>query len=349
MTPLTLNPALRRFEALIGTGGIGSGMFVALSGNHTLGREESRGARIVDRRDYCKLHIIAHYVAVLMGRSFKVTPVGRVGSDAAGGRVVAEMSSAGMDLRHVHALDGEQTLYSICFLYPDGSGGNITTEDSACSRVDEAAVREAEPELREFGGRAMVLAAPEVPLAARRELLDLASRHGAFRAASFTSGEIQGARQSGMLGVIDYLAINIHEAAALASEAADASTGGIVEAAIASAKSCRSEMMVSITAGREGSWLWDGRELQHRPAFPVEVASTAGAGDAFVAGILSGIAAGLDPMEAHDLASLVAAYSVTSPHTIHPSLDREALREFAESVRAALPAEVDGMLSRSVR
>ena len=51
-----------RYRALIGVGGIGSGTFFALQGNETLGREESRLGRFLDRRDYCKLHIIAHYV-----------------------------------------------------------------------------------------------------------------------------------------------------------------------------------------------------------------------------------------------------------------------------------------------
>ena len=56
-----------RYRALIGTGGIGSGMFFALDGNHTLGREESRSGHFLDRRDYCKLHIVSHYVRRLLG------------------------------------------------------------------------------------------------------------------------------------------------------------------------------------------------------------------------------------------------------------------------------------------
>jgi hypothetical protein len=80
-TPLNTNPAAWRYKALIGTGGIGSGTFFALKGDHTLGREESRAGRFLDRRDYCKLHIIEHYVAVLLGTSFEsvrsVNPVSR--------------------------------------------------------------------------------------------------------------------------------------------------------------------------------------------------------------------------------------------------------------------------------
>lgn len=65
---------------MIGTGGIGSGMFFALQGNHTLGREESRAGVFLDRRDYCKLHIISHYVKVLLGPEFNVILAGLVAS-----------------------------------------------------------------------------------------------------------------------------------------------------------------------------------------------------------------------------------------------------------------------------
>jgi len=36
MRPLAIDPARLRYRALIGTGGIGWGMFFALNGNHTL-------------------------------------------------------------------------------------------------------------------------------------------------------------------------------------------------------------------------------------------------------------------------------------------------------------------------
>jgi hypothetical protein len=42
-----------RYEALIGTGGIGSGSFFLLDGDHTLGREESRKEYAARARDDC--------------------------------------------------------------------------------------------------------------------------------------------------------------------------------------------------------------------------------------------------------------------------------------------------------
>ena len=97
------------FRRLVGVGGIGTGMFFALEGNHDLGRNESRPGRFLDVRDYCKLHIVAQYPAVLLGARedtgpFHVVPVGKVGIDEVGLRLRAEMERAGMDVRFVDAV-----------------------------------------------------------------------------------------------------------------------------------------------------------------------------------------------------------------------------------------------------
>ena len=81
---LKFDPARLRYNGIIGTGGIGSGKFFVLNGDHTLGREESRSGHFLDINDYCKQHIILHYVKVLLGPSFEVIPVGKIGDDDIG-------------------------------------------------------------------------------------------------------------------------------------------------------------------------------------------------------------------------------------------------------------------------
>ena len=196
-------------------------MFMALEGNHTLGRNESRPARLLDYRDYCKLHIISHFVSVLAGaraagRPFHVLPIGNVGADVAGDRLRAEMAAAGMDMRFVSRVPDKSTLFSVCFLYPAGSGGNITTSDAAPASLTAGDIGRAEPVLRKYGRRAIALAAPEVPLSLRRHLLELGTQAGAFRVASFTPGEIGEAMASGMLRVADLVSLNEDEAVAIA-------------------------------------------------------------------------------------------------------------------------------------
>ena len=216
MNPRTLNANLSavRYRALIGTGGIGSGIFFALDGNHTLGREESRSGHFLDRRDYCKLHIVSHYVRRLLGSDFPVIPLGMVGADDVGERLLGEMMEVGLDIRYVGRAEGRGTLYALCLIYPDGSGGNVTENDSACAAVDAGWINRAENEFARFAGAGIALALPEVPLGARQKLLALGKAHGFLRVASFTTAEL--VELAGRLDEIDLLALNLDEAAALA-------------------------------------------------------------------------------------------------------------------------------------
>ena len=120
-------------------------MFFALDGNHTLGREESRSGHFLDRRDYCKLHIVSHYVCRLLGPGFPVIPLGMVGADEVGDRLLGEMAKVGLDLRYVGRAEGRGTLYALCLIYPDGSGGNVTENDSACAAVDAGWIAKPSP------------------------------------------------------------------------------------------------------------------------------------------------------------------------------------------------------------
>jgi fructose-1-phosphate kinase PfkB-like protein len=106
--------------------------------------------------------------------------------------------------------------------------------------------------------------------------------------------------------------------------------------------------VVTFTAIKGESWAWDGRRLSYRPAVPVEALSTAGAGDAFLAGMIAGIAIGLCVSEAHELASLVGSLSVTSPHTIHKGINRKTLFDCADLYDVALSERVKDVLSAPV-
>src|SRR5262245_22047417 len=125
------------YRQAVGIGGLGTGTFFALEGNHTLGRNESRSGRLLEVRDYCKLHIVIHYIAKLLGvgagANFQIFPMGAVGDDAAGEFVRQELVRVGIDTRFVETIRELPTLFSACFQYPDGSGGNVTASNSAAS------------------------------------------------------------------------------------------------------------------------------------------------------------------------------------------------------------------------
>jgi sugar/nucleoside kinase (ribokinase family) len=326
----------------MGVGGIGTGIIIALDGDHNLGRTESRMGRLLEARDYCKLHIVEHNLAALLRAAARpafcrVAAVGNVGADDAGASLLQQMSEAGIDTSHVHVEPEYRTLFSVSFLYPDKSGGNITIENSAASMLDHAHLESCRKELGAAGRRGIALCLPEVPLRARAEFLRIATDCGSYRVASFTSGEMKAARDLNLLSRVDLLALNREEAAALAG--AESGEGDLLEACLHAAVAANPDIRLMVSAGSQGVQVFDQGAWSHHPAVPVEVVSSAGAGDALLAGVIAGIVQGL-PLAARnqeheptalDLGLLAAAFSLTSPHTIHPGLSAHALQEFAES------------------
>ena len=158
----------------------------------------------------------------------------------------------------------------------------MTTADSASGRVDGAAIAEAEQVMAGAGASGIALAVPEVPLAAREALLDAAGRHGLFRAASFTRAEMAVARERGLIGKVDLLAVNLEEACAAAGvapryprirgreprvfggHARGADAEGLATAAARAISAEYPGLLISITAGASGSWSWSGTGLVHQ-------------------------------------------------------------------------------------
>jgi sugar/nucleoside kinase (ribokinase family) len=326
------------YKKIVGTGGIGSGLHFSLTGNETLGRNESRLGTLLPFKDYCKQHIILHYIAVLLdaqGRSFAVHPIGKVGNDDAGLALLQQMSSVGMNTRHVNVVDDKRTLFSVCFEYHDKSGGNITTDNSASNMVDASDIDkyfssddDADSEI--------ILAVPEVPVEARIRLLEWGRRRNALNVASVLSAEVREFAEAGGFANTDLLSINIDEAENIVSARA-ANGGDIVNSCVDQLTRYNSSISVLITEGAKGVHCFSEGRLTHYPVVPVNVVSTAGAGDALLAGTICGLCCGLalnsgaGEVSAVQVGSLVAALSVTSPDTINESINPSALREFAAS------------------
>jgi sugar/nucleoside kinase (ribokinase family) len=350
---------------LIGVGGIGTGIFFDLAGNHTLGRNESRPARLLDVRDYCKLHIVIHYVAKLLGARvsgspFHIVPVGKVGDDDAGRHVVTEMAEAGIDTRLVDTTRGRPTLFSVCFQYPDGTGGNITTSNSAAAALCESDIDRVAELLRSGGRRAIALAVPEVALEVRRYFLQLAARAETFRAASFVPSEIAPAKQAGMFQLLDLVSLNEEEVQELigCSFSSVAPEFFVAKCQDFLHSSCPNLRLV-VSAGKRGAYGVTADLYNYCPAPKVEVASTAGAGDSLLGGIIAAVASGIPflrgdfPKEsvasksvetALELGVLLASYKCLSPHTINPSACVETLDAFARDLGKSFSNQVRELL-----
>jgi len=326
-------------QVIVGTGGVGSGMAVALVGNQDLGREESRLVHRRDARDYCKLHIVFHYLQRLVGDRALVLPIGRVGDDETGRALLRELAEVGLPVRYVPSTPSTATLYSIVFVYPNGDGGNLTTADSASSLVEPADVRAAEPELQRIGGPGIAVALPEVPVATRVELLRMATELGYLRVASLVPGELADPDLDALLQQVDLLVLNAAEAAAL-SGGDPGEDGAALLRRTKDAMQLRTgrEPDLIVTAGARGSWVWDGTAVAWAPAIERPVRSTAGAGDAHLAGIVTGLAAGWGLAAANEFAALVSSVKVGSVHTIHPDLGWPLLEQWARAGGVQLPA-----------
>lgn len=328
-----------RFKKIIGTGGIGSGIHFSLAGNETLGRNESRLGALLPFKDYCKQHIILHYIAVLLDAEegfFEVHPIGKVGNDDAGRSLLQQMTAVGMEVSDVAVVEDAHTLFSVCFEYPDKSGGNITTNSSASGLVSAADI-DRYFSLHKHEGKEVMLAVPEVPVAARIRLLEWGRRRDAFNVASVLSAEVREFADAGGFANTDLLSVNIDEARNIASLGSLTDNVNIVQSCINQLMRHNASMSVLITEGARGVHCFADGRLAHYPAVPVNVVSTAGAGDAFLAGTICGLCCGLPlhmmagKVAAVQVGGLVAAMSVTAADTINESINPQTLRAFAAS------------------
>ena len=322
---------------MVGTGGIGTGKIYLLEGNQNLGRNESRMGHLLSVKDFCKLHIIFHYTAVLLkdlNVNTQIYPIGAVGDDHAAKELLTIMKNAGMNMKYVKIIKNTPTLHSICFQYPDHSGGNITESQSASSLVTAERMIDTATILQE--NKSLVLSVPEVPLPSRIELINLGFRNQAYVLASFVSDEIDTIKKQGLLEKINLLSVNLDEAAALANVSRDDSIEEIANNCIKVVAQINPEIKLCITCGSQGIYGYDQGEVKFLPILNVPVENTAGAGDAMLSGIMLGLILGFPFIDNKAqtclrLGRLISAMSVTSPDTINFNINLRSLKQFQKN------------------
>jgi hypothetical protein len=138
---------------------------------------------------------------VPLGGGFTTIPIGKVRRERSS--TVAEMYEAG--LTYVCRRSGKPIFRRLLHL-PRRQWGTPARTTAAWG--GQCACRYARPDFpHSRAGNSLAL--PEVPMAARRALLKLASRHGFLKVASYTSGEIREAVETGDLRDVDLLAVNL--------------------------------------------------------------------------------------------------------------------------------------------
>lgn len=332
---LKSNMMNKRIKNIIGTGGIGKGQFFLFHTEKALGRNESRMARLSDARDYCKLHIVFHYLSILLSREVEIVPIGMVGNDASGYELRDMMARAGMNVEWVTMSENKPTMLSICFQYPDKSGGNITSDNSACMEVDADYIRNAMDQM-DIGERSIAMALPEVSMEARMELLRNAKKKGAYCVASCGAEEVHEFIVEGGPDLCDLIALNQDEAAAFAEVKMVSGREGVLCAAKRILEQYP-HLTLWITCGAEGSLLIkQNRHAYYESLKGIHVENTGGAGDASLAGLISGLCCGMplfaqmnagDEEPAGMLAVRMAGLSVESANSINDKIDWEYLRK----------------------
>lgn len=323
---------------MAGTGGVGKGILFRLQGTHPLGKNESRAAELTDSADFCKLHIILHYVAAFAGADVPVYAVSCVGSDETGAELLALMEKSGIRTAFMRTDAERKTMYSVCYQFPGGEGGNITAVNGANNQV-RAKDEEAFFRTPAAAGRGIVLSAPEVPLEARIAMLREGRRHGALTVSSVLSGEMESFSRMGGFALTDLLAVNEDEAAALAQALPGAPGDDPAARSFHALQRQNPQLLLAVTRGKRCSVLYHGEKCQSRPGIPVEAVNTAGAGDCYLGVLIAALLKGIpvfrtpgmeeDIASAQDLATLASAAKVRCPDTIDFSLGAQTAARFA--------------------
>lgn len=325
----------KKIDYIVGTGGIGTGILFKFQENTTLGRDESRLAELSDAKDYCKLHIILHYVA-MFGPKIPIYAIGRVGNDNAGRQVTEMMQQVGINTDFVKISKHAPTLYSVCYTYPDSDGGNITASNSASYQVNKKDIDSFFSQISN-GATGLVLAAPEVPLDVREYLLMRGREQGCLNTASFTSAEIQRCVDRKMLQYVDFLSINKDEMQTFMQAFGDVNIQEPCEC-YSHMRKLNPHINVVITLGKEGAYAFGEGQQMKVPAIWKKAVNSAGAGDCYMGTMIAAFLHELSIFDTGEgvgiagLAALASSMKVECKDTIDTQITLESLLAYADKL-----------------
>jgi sugar/nucleoside kinase (ribokinase family) len=279
-----------RYNKIVGTGGIGSGLLFLSERPETLGRSESRPVILSKARDFCKQHIVLHYAAALTRGVARTIPIGFVGSDIPGRDLLAEMSAAGLETTYIGVSEKDATMISVCLQYPNKEGCNITTMNNAALHVTPEYVRTSMDKIV-IDGSTIVVALPEVSVESRLEMLNAGKGNNAFTVMSVLAAEAAEFVSGDILSCSDLLAVNEEEAQTLLGRAIVGRE--LARRLYAFLREFNPGILLLVTCGKNGAYTVDRNHIEYIPPLPVNAVNTAGAGDAFLGGALAGLARGL--------------------------------------------------------
>ena len=219
--------------------------------------------------------------------------LGAVGDDEAGRAIIESLEVEQIDASAVHVLVGRLSPESIVLV--DAWGERLIVNHASDDLFDAART----PGVAEIGS-------PDVVLT------DMRWRGGAIAA-------LTAARRIGVPGVVD-CDHSPADSPGILEQASHVVFGrstledwtGISDpGASLRAASHRVAAWVGVTSGSDGTWWLEDGRLEHAPAFEVEAVDTLGAGDVFHGAFALGLAEGMAPRSAIEIASAAAALKCT--------------------------------------
>lgn len=125
-----------------------------------------------------------------------------------------------------------------------------------------------------------------------------------------------------LLQSADFIKFNDEELIEITA-AMGSSSSSLEESMLFIAEKTNSKAMC-VTKGKHGaSLLWDGK-LYHNNGYPITVVDTVGAGDSFLASLITGLLTNLDPQEAINRACAIGALVAAAPGA-NPVISKESL------------------------
>ena len=246
------------------------------------------------------------YAAARLGAPrIAVRMAGRAGYDLFADHLKASLAAAGVDTSAVFATQAAPTGVALIWVDAEGQNSIVVAPgaNQAFAEPDVAGLR------RTIRGAAFLLTQLETPLATVGALLTLAHEEGART--MLDPAPAQPLSRS-LLSTVDILTPNESEALLLLGRP-PARVAASEAPALARALRELGAKAVVLKLGDQGCFFDDGEQRLYQPAFPVKVADSTAAGDAFNGALAVALAEGRPMQEALRFASAAAAISVTLP------------------------------------
>jgi ribokinase len=237
--------------------------------------------------------------AALLGAS--VTILGRVGDDEFGEPQVRALRDKGVDTGLVEEVRDVSTGAAFITVTPDGENAITVAPGANRSLTPDDVDAAAEA----IGGASVFVAQMEIPVETVLRAVEVAAERG-VRPLVNLAPTFEVPRE--LLGKLDPLVVNEHEAAFLLGDRVEGVEGALSAAPELLSLGPRSAV---ITVGEAGAVFAQDRAVQHLAAPKVDVVDTTGAGDAFVGALATRLARGDSLEDAVAYAVRAGAAAVT--------------------------------------